>query len=212
MGKKYVQFGSGLSCPASFDNYDASPTLRFERIPAIGRLYTKNAVRFPENTKYGDIVKGLPVTPASVSGVYCSHVLEHLTVAEFRTALRHVHSYLVPGGIFRLVMPDLQALCEEYVASSDSLRRFQLQQILFLQRKVSRTGLSGLIQDWLGHDKHCWLWDYDSTAAELVAAGFVEVRRARFGDSPDPVFNEAEERGRWEGCLGVECRKKARGA
>jgi hypothetical protein len=30
-------------------NVDSSPTLYFERIPVIGKLYTKNEKRFPEN-------------------------------------------------------------------------------------------------------------------------------------------------------------------
>ena len=49
--KKYLQYGSGLSDPKSFDNYDASLTLVFEHLPFIGKLYTKNDSRFPKDTK-----------------------------------------------------------------------------------------------------------------------------------------------------------------
>ena len=58
--KGYVQYGCGFTAPAEWVNYDASPTLRFERLPVLGKLYTRNKQRFPDNVKYGDIVKGLP--------------------------------------------------------------------------------------------------------------------------------------------------------
>jgi len=103
----YVQYGCGWSAPVGFRNFDASPTLRFERLPLLGKLYTKNNSRFPENVEYGDIVKGLPVPPTSCEAVYCSHVLEHLSLDDFRKALRNTHRILKSGGTFRLVVPDL---------------------------------------------------------------------------------------------------------
>lgn len=80
---RYVQYGCGWSAPRGWRNFDASPTLRFERLPLIGRLYTRNASRFPENIEYGEIVKGLPVSSGSCNGVYCSHILEHLSLDDY---------------------------------------------------------------------------------------------------------------------------------
>jgi hypothetical protein len=52
------------------------------------------------------------------------------------------------------------------------------------------------------------MWDYKSIKAELEDAGFVQVRRAFFGDSGDPMFKEVEVESRWaDDCLGVECKK-----
>ena len=50
---KYVQYGCRWSAPSRWQNFDASPTLRFERTPLIGRPYTKNQSRFPSNAEYG---------------------------------------------------------------------------------------------------------------------------------------------------------------
>ena len=67
----YVQYGCGwASASKGWQNFDVSPTLRFERIPLIGKLYTKNNNRFPPNVLYGDIVKGLPVKESSAEAVY----------------------------------------------------------------------------------------------------------------------------------------------
>src|SRR3569623_886783 len=96
---RYVQYGCGWSAPEGWENYDASLTLRWERLPVVGS-YTKNAQRFPANVRPGDIVKGLPVPDGSCRGVYASHVLEHLTLADFHQALRNAHRMLEKIGHF----------------------------------------------------------------------------------------------------------------
>jgi hypothetical protein len=58
-----------------------------------------------------------------------------------------------------------------------------------------------------GRSRHLWMWDYKSMEMELGEAGFIETRRAQFGDSKDIRFKEVEDYGRWENCLGAECRK-----
>ena len=82
-GQQYIQYGSGWCAPKGWRNFDASPTLRFERIPILGRLYTENQERFPKNVEYGDIISGLPVSDNSCQVVYCSHILEHLALEDF---------------------------------------------------------------------------------------------------------------------------------
>ena len=114
----YVQYGCGLSAPRNWRNFDNSPTLRFERIPIIGKLYTKNEIRFPENIEYGDIVKGLPIKSESCKGVYCSHVLEHLSLNDFRIALSNTFRIIQPGGYFRLVLPDLEYIARQYIENT----------------------------------------------------------------------------------------------
>ena len=207
--KKYLQYGSGLSCPPSFENFDASPTLRFEQIPLLGRLYTKNSARFPADTRFGDIVVGLPVPRSHFKGIYCSHVLEHLTINDFRTALRNTYSYLETGGTFRLVMPDLEHCCRSYLQDERKDASFRFLKTLYMRKETPARGLGALILERFGHDNHLWLWDYKATVHELSQVGFKSLRRASCGDSVDPVFIEAESEERWNQCLGIECQKVA---
>ena len=58
---------------------------------------------------------------------------------------------------------------------------------------------------WLGGSEHLWMWDYKAMRRELEKAGFAEIRRARFGDSPDPRFASVESPGRWQCALGIDC-------
>ncbi len=209
MSDLYVQYGCGFTAPVGWVNFDASPTLRFERIPVVGRLYTKNASRFPENVPfYGDIVRGLPLNAESCSGIYCSHILEHLAFEDANQALRNTFDYLKKGGTFRLVVPDLQQLVRAYLASMDSpgaAHRFM--ESAYLGRKQRPRGLLSLVKEWLGNSAHMWMWDEKTMAEALERHGFTSIRRCSFGDAADPKFREVEEEGRFVGGLGMECRK-----
>lgn len=202
----YVQYGCGWSAPDAWRNFDASPTLRFERVPLVGALYTKNASRFPRNVGYGDIVRGLPVPRESCTGVYCSHVLEHLSLEDLRTALANTYHMLRPGGVFRFVLPDLEQSAREYLSNPASDAALAFMRGTGLGRERRTKGLRGLVISSLGNSQHLWMWDYKSLERELQDAGFVSARRAFLGDSSDPMFQQVEDSGRWDGCLGVECR------
>lgn len=204
---KYIQYGCGWTAPESWWNFDASPTLRFERLPIVGKLYTKNHARFPENAEYGDIVKGLPVQSESCAGVYCSHVLEHLSLEDFRKALKNTYRLLQKGGVFRLVLPDLEYSIKIYIDDPADDAAFTFMRETSLGQKRRSRGLKGFMSLLLGNSQHLWMWDYKSIASELRNVGFIEIRRAQFGDAADPLFGEVEEKGRWDNCLGVECIK-----
>jgi predicted SAM-dependent methyltransferase len=162
---------------------------------------------FPENVEYGDIVKGLPIAPASCDGVYCSHVLEHLALSGCRRALRNTHSYLLPGGTFRLVLPDLRHLAKTYLDSHDAGAAIAFLRNSRLGAEDRPGGVRGMVHAWLSNTMHRWMWDYVSMESELRAAGFRDIRPATIGDSEDPRFGALESPDRWENALGVECRR-----
>ena len=204
---RYVQYGCGWSAPSEWRNFDASPTLRFERIPLSGRLYSKNKARFPENIEFGDIVKGLPVPDSYCAGVYCSHVLEHLSLEDCRAALRNTLRILQPSGTFRLVLPDIEHSVRLYLANSSNDAALQFMKETYLGHERRASGLKGFVVSWLGNSQHLWMWDYKSIQVELNNAGFVDIRRATSGVSIDRAFQDVEDCGRWNDCLGVECKR-----
>lgn len=203
----YVQYGCGWSAPKRWLNFDCSPTLRFERLPIIGRLYSRNAKRFPGNVRYGDIVHGLPIPREVCKGIYCSHVLEHLALEDFDKALRHTHNYLQVGGTFRFVLPDLEQLARTYLADPDPLAASRFMESSYLGCKQRSRGLQGLFTHWLGNSAHLWMWDEKAVGLKLARHGFTNIRRAAFGDAEDQTFYEVEDKARFEGCLAMQCRK-----
>ena len=208
----YVQFGCGLSAPEHWRNFDASPTLRFEQIPVVGGLYSRNRQRFPQSVEYGDIVNGLPVNKASCKGVYCSHVLEHLAHDDFRMAIQNTYEMIQFGGHFRFVLPDLEDAIQRYLSDSTAGAATGFMHDTILGKEKRSRGFRAFLSEWLGNHRHLWMWDYKSIARELQDVGFVNIRRARFGDSADSMFNLPEDESRWENALGVECQKPAQEA
>jgi SAM-dependent methyltransferase len=202
----YVQFGCGLTAPESWTNFDASPTLRMQRFPVL-RWLARHRALFPDNVHFGDIVRGLPIEPASCRVVYSSHVLEHLPLEDCRTALRNCWAALRPGGTFRFVLPDLESNIRRYLSSSADTAASDFVRNMWMGHESRPRGLKQFLVEWFGNKRHQWAWDFKSLAAELRAAGFVDVRRARMGDSPDPRLRDVEHPDRWNDCLGIECRR-----
>ena len=203
----YLQYGCGMSAPSDWINFDCSPTLVFEKIPIIGKVYTKNSRAFPDNVKYGDIVKGLPVPENHCQGIYCSHVLEHLSLVDCRKALYNTYYILKKGGVFRLVVPDLEASICKYIENPDNEAAIIFMKETGLGKESRKRRLSSFFIDWLGNSGHRWMWDYKALEFELSKAGFKEIRRAYYGDATDKMFNKVEDEGRWIGCLGIQCIK-----
>lgn len=207
-----LQIGAGLDGPAEWLNVDASPTLRLQRLPVAGRwLRNVTKPRFSSTIAYGDVVRGLPLSARSVDIVYSSHVLEHLALDDFRTALVEIHRVLRPGGVFRSVLPDLGHEVQRYLRSEapDRASEFMRSTLLGLERR--ERGLMGALRGWLGNSQHLWMWDYRSMEHRLAQAGFVDIRPARFGDSSEPAFRDVESPDRWQDSLGFECRKPSDG-
>ena len=204
---KYVQYGCGWCAPLSWINFDASPTLSFERIPLISFLYTKNDERFPKNVEFGDIVKGLPVLKGSCKAVYCSHILEHLSFSDFQLALVNTYDLFEKGGVFRFVIPDLEYFIKNYNNNTSHDAAVLFMRDTLLGKETRSRGIKDFITEWLGNSKHLWMWDYKSVAFELEKMGFVDIRRAIFGDSNDRMFDDVEEKTRWNNALGIECKK-----
>ncbi len=196
----YVQYGAALDCPEGWLNFNSSPTLRAQKIPILGKMIVRKTRQFPDGLLFGDILSGLPVEKASAAGVYASHVLEHLSLSDFRSALRNTLNLLRPGGTFRLIVPDLAERARRYLASAeagDCEASSAFMRSTHLGRETRARGLIGSIRAGLGASAHLWMWDEASIKHEVESAGFVSVRRCSFGDASDPMFALVERKDRF---------------
>jgi len=64
-----------------------------------------------------DLRRPLPFAAASCEAVYAAHVLEHLAVGDARRLVAEIHRVLRPGGVVRIVVPDLEGIARAYLAS-----------------------------------------------------------------------------------------------
>ena len=192
----YVQYGCGLSAPMEWRNFDASPRLRFERMPVFGALAGLAGKRlFPRNVVYGDIVAGLPIASGCADAVYCSHVLEHLSRSDVPKALANTIQLLRSGGVFRMIVPDLGWRARRYVEARtngevDAADRFF--ESLNAHDTVRPRGTMSLLRAALGNSGHRWMFAEPMMRKLLGEAGFVNIRRCGIGDSGDSKFDSVE--------------------
>jgi len=212
MQKIFIQYGCGHSAPKEWINFDISPTLRIQKIPIIGKLLKGQLnTYFPPNVLLGDIIKGLPIEENSCDALYCSHTLEHLSLDDFRIALKNSFKILKNGGIFRCVVPDLEYYARKYIKAFDnednqaSIHFIGNDTLLGLRQRP--VGLKGLITSLIGNSHHLWMWDKNSLKMELIRAGFSSVRVCDFNDSEEDAFKLVEDETRFINSVSLECKK-----
>lgn len=200
-----LNLGCGWKTSERCINVDRSVPVRL-KATAAGRLLAplllnpgqKAAFAAMRGTlRHHDLSKGIPFEDHSVDAVYHSHVLEHIDRDQVPAFLAEVLRVLKPGGVHRVVVPDLERQARDYLASFDRsvadpaaaagheatvhalieqmVRREAYQTS---QRPPARRRLENLVLGDARHrgETHQWMWDRVSLPRELQGAGFVDPR------------------------------------
>lgn len=69
-----------------------------------------------------DVRAGFPMEANALDVVYLSHVLEHFSAEGGVRLASECHRVLRPGGVLRVVVPDLEGICREYLRQLDEIR------------------------------------------------------------------------------------------
>ena len=209
-----VNIGAGLSCGKSWLNFDASPTLRISKIPVLGKLIgiTLRFPHWPDATRYGNIVKGLPVQHGLCRLIFSSHVFEHLSLSDFETAISNVYAYLQPGGVFRIIVPDLEAYARNYLKQLEEGNDRSTAAIDFMKAanlgcEKTRAILKSRLAESLANSRHQWLWDRYSLIKKLEEHKFTNIKLCRYAEWSDQRFAEVEDRARHQDAICLECGK-----
>lgn len=75
-----------------------------------------------KNVKKVNIKKPLPFKSNSVDIIYHSHLLEHIEKTKAKKFIKECYRILRPGGMMRVVVPDLEKICREYIKNIDSAK------------------------------------------------------------------------------------------
>lgn len=118
-----VNIGCGRTPTEGWTNCDNSWSVRLAAAPPsavrlLARLGVVGPVQlaFIEESRkarirHVDATRGLDFADSSVDALYTSHMLEHLDEVEARDFLRDAYRVLRPGGVLRVVVPDIQEIC-----------------------------------------------------------------------------------------------------
>ena len=172
-------------------NTDVTPHLVVARVPGLPRLLRRTGRisdarwaayadgRFAA-LRYLDLSRRFPFADGSVAAIYSSHVFEHLHVDVAEAALAECHRVLAPGGVVRVVVPDLDDIVAGYdPAAADDF-------------------VFGIFQGRTERDnrwaRHWWHYNAASLGARLTGAGFAAVRRCGFREGRCPDLERIETR------------------
>lgn len=193
-----LNVGAGTSTVPGWVNLDASPSLLLAKalpgpilealaslLPADRRAVLRDYSRAQRRLRFGDARRPLPFRSGSVSAVYSSHFLEHIRREEAAAFLRECHRVLRPGGILRVVVPDLRRLARLYLEGGNG-RRLSADEFVAstLLREERRPGLARrLLGSFSDRADHLWMYDGDSLVALAREAGFGDARERAFRES-----------------------------
>lgn len=196
---KRLHLGCGSCTPEGWLNIDGSWNARLAKYPAIRSLLgtlrivpiSLTIVPWDTGVYYHDIRRPLPFSDESVEAIYASHTLEHLYFNEAQTLLRECFRVLQPGGVLRLVVPDLRAIVEEYTGGSPfageatsspfSLRADRVNDRLGLRHTSAPSGVAMRIYKVItDFDVHKWMYDAESLIHYVQLAGFREVAQMEY--------------------------------
>lgn len=132
---------------------------------------------------YLDATKRWPLEDDSVQFVYSDNVIEHLTLAAGRAMLAETHRCLRPGGVVRIVTPDLRAHVSMYLQGESALHGGAARHYRNLGLTVEHPAdLLRVPIASFGHHLG-YLYDFETLANELVAAGFSNPTQCEAGES-----------------------------
>lgn len=165
-----------------WENTDITPHIFVAKVPGAARvlraLNLMTADRFEEHRRgafdgvqYVDASKRFPYPDATFDHVFSCHMLEHLYREDAENCVREVYRVLKRGGIFRVIVPDLDMLVRRYDETHPELL---LQKIYENTQKRDK-------------NRHHWMYTPPSLARLLSSGGFTSVERRGFkqGRCPD---------------------------
>jgi SAM-dependent methyltransferase len=188
-----LQLGAFDQTCEDWVNTDVTPHMLVARIPGLARLLHTAGVLNEERwrqhqsgtfreLRWLDVRRRFRFPDASFEAVYCSHMLEHLHPDVAEHCLREVHRVLVPGGVLRIAVPDLDAMVADY-DSADPDR--------FLWGVYQGRGANAKLSA-----RHWWHYNSVSLEALLRRLGFSQVYRCEFRQGRLPDLERIETR-RW---------------
>lgn len=144
-----------------------------------------------------DLTKRFAWDDHSARAIYSSHMLEHLSRGEARHVLAECRRVLAPGGVLRLVLPNLNAAVKRYLEAKEAGNPTAADSLIgFLYFTPEHADVSWLQRVGLRllHRPHLWMYDAESLAELLSEVGFSPVTQCGFRQGACPDLNALETR------------------
>lgn len=215
-----LHLGCGLMAPQTWLNVDGSRNAWLAQRPllrSVARTFGlvpkyADQVPWPKNVTIHDVRKPLPWANGTFTAVYASHVLEHLYLGEAQRLLKECYRVLKPGGVVRMVVPDLEACASDYLHNKPvppaviNYANLNTPGDLFNQRvlfhDIEPPGGNPVTKYYHlknNFHQHKWMYDARSLCARFAEAGFKECERRTYAQSRIEGITEVERQDRVDG-------------
>lgn len=132
-GRALLNLGCGARMSHAWNNLDFSPYAKLRHRPLLARFLKSVGLLAPYRYDtlqtidpqiiVWDLRNGIPFAGGTFDAIYHSHFLEHLDRGAARGVLAESYRALKPGGVTRVVVPDLAAIIARYNAGKEALDR-----------------------------------------------------------------------------------------
>ncbi len=132
---------------------------------------------------YLDATSTWPLQDSEAAYIFSDNVIEHIPLAAGRVMLREAYRVLQPGGVIRLVTPDIRKHVDLYLAGASSVRGDVAKEYRDLGLVVEHP--IDLIRIPIGSFGHHegYVYDFEVLEDELKRAGFHSVVFCQMGES-----------------------------
>ena len=186
-GQIWLNVGSGAYALKDFINLDSSIYLTLMPLYSLLKVilrpgHLNNIQQFRDATKQAhylrhDCRKPLKFPDESVDHILCSHFLEHVYPSEVDRIISDFYRALKRGGTLHIIVPNLEALIDNYNAQRDGKEAHSAADALIQNTILShqqQPTLKYRVLELLGYEgiQHRWMYDKASMAGRLTSAGF----------------------------------------
>jgi len=189
-----LNLGCGSIRPGGWINTDGSWNANIQRIPVIGKVISRifHTVSYDnDNLTYMNLNKRWNYSDNSVDIVYASHLFEHLSLGSADLFLSEAYRSLKPGGVIRLVVPDLYKICKKYISEYEKGTSHTTDFIMWAINMHREGQYGGKIPLWKkivleiqGYPhQHKYMYDEKSLAEKMQQSGFQNIQSFVYGES-----------------------------
>lgn len=189
-----LNLGCGSVRPNGWINTDSSLNANLQRIPFFGKKFTKlfSKVDYKSNNlTYMNLNKKWNYEDSNVDIVYASHLFEHLSLKSADLFLKEAYRTLIPGGVIRIVVPDLLKISKRYINDYEATVNGDPTKFLLWAINMNREGQYGtpsllkkIILELQGYPhQHKYMYDDKSLIYKIQSYGFLEISSLSYGVS-----------------------------
>jgi len=194
MSSLRINVGCGSNPTSDWINYDNSFSIIISKFPLfvpkillfLGLIKNPHFsyISFLKNSviRYGNMLKGLPDKDESISVIYTSHMLEHFDSLEADIFCIEAQRLLIPGGIIRIVVPDIMIKINEYNIHNDPDLFIESLNICIPRPKtIFQKFYSKFIENSYGY--HQRMYDSGSLMKLLKKNNFIDIKSLPPGET-----------------------------